>query len=57
MKGFLGRCHPFTRAIRVVVASWRWIESAKCRRLEVGVEEAMVQYSVFGFSFKVLAPL
>ena len=39
MRGFLKDVQPFTRAIRIVVATWRWIEAAPCRRLEVGVEE------------------
>jgi hypothetical protein len=25
---------------------WRWVESAQCRRLEVGVEETMVRHAV-----------
>ena len=39
MRGFLKDVQPFTRTIRIVVATWRWIEAAPCRRLEVGVEE------------------
>jgi hypothetical protein len=42
MHDFLGRCQIFTRSLRLLIATWRWIESAKVRRLEVGVEEAMV---------------
>jgi hypothetical protein len=43
MKYFLKHVHPFTRSIRILVAVWRWIESAQCRRGEVGTEEAMVR--------------
>jgi len=39
MRGFLKDVQPFTRTVRIVVATWRWIEAAPCRRLEVGVEE------------------
>ena len=39
MRGFLKDVQPFTRTIRIVVATWRWIEAAPCRRLEVGMEE------------------
>ena len=42
MSFFLNKVHIFTRTLRIVVAAWRWIESAQCRRGEVGVEEAMV---------------
>jgi hypothetical protein len=42
MKFFLSFVQPFTRALRIVVGSWRWIESAACRRGEIGVEELMV---------------
>jgi hypothetical protein len=42
MHWFLQICRPFTRTVRIVVAVWRWIEAAKPRRREVGVEEAMV---------------
>jgi len=42
MRWFLQRCHPFTRSLRILVGAWRWVESAQCRRLEVGVEETMV---------------
>jgi hypothetical protein len=42
MKWFLNYVHPFTRTLRLVVACWRWIESAQCRRGEVGTEEAFV---------------
>ena len=42
MKMFLNHVHPFTRALRILVGAWRWIESAQCRRGEVGVEEALV---------------
>jgi len=45
MRAFLQICQPFTRTIRIVVATWRWIEAAKPRRLEVGVEEAMVSFT------------
>lgn len=44
MRFFLRRVHPFTRSIRILVAAWRWIESAPCRRLEVGLEETMVTF-------------
>lgn len=43
MRWFLQRCHPFTRTLRILVGAWRWVESAQCRRLEVGVEETMVR--------------
>lgn len=42
MRHFLKVCHPFTRSVRILVAAWRWVESAPCRRLEVGVEETLV---------------
>ena len=42
MSYFLGYVQPFTRLVRLVVGSWRWIESASCRRSEVGMEEMMV---------------
>jgi len=42
MKYFLKFVHPFTRSVRILVAVWRWIEAAQCRRGEVGTEEAMV---------------
>lgn len=41
MRPFLQMCQPFTRSIRMIVATWRWIEAAKPRRLEVFVEEAL----------------
>mmetsp|Transcript_5810 Transcript_5810/g.11854 ORF Transcript_5810/g.11854 Transcript_5810/m.11854 type:complete len:907 (+) Transcript_5810:57-2777(+) len=41
MRWFLQTVQPFTRTLRILVAAWRWIEAAQCRRLEVGVEEAM----------------
>jgi hypothetical protein len=47
MHVFLDRCQPVTRSIRLLVATWRWIESAKVRRLEVGVEESMVSIQRF----------
>jgi hypothetical protein len=47
MHDFLDRCQPVTRSIRLLVATWRWIESAKVRRLEVGVEESMVSIQRF----------
>jgi hypothetical protein len=40
---FLGNVHFFTRGLRIVIGSWRWIESASCRRNEVGMEEIMVR--------------
>lgn len=43
MHYFLNYVQPFTRAVRILVGSWRWIESAQCRRGEVGAEEAMVR--------------
>ena len=43
MRWFLQTVQPFTRTLRILVGSWRWIEAAQCRRLEVGVEEAMVR--------------
>jgi hypothetical protein len=46
MRFFLGRVHPFTRSLRILVAAWRWVESAQCRRLEVGVEETMVSCKI-----------
>jgi hypothetical protein len=46
MSWFLNTVHIFTRTIRLVVATWRWIEAAQCRRLEVGVEEALVRYKI-----------
>lgn len=52
MHGFLQRVHPFTRTLRVVVGFWRWLESAKCRRLEVGVEETMVCVARILFAFE-----
>lgn len=36
---FLKGVKIFTRALRILVGSWRYVESAQCRRLEVGVEE------------------
>jgi len=39
MRGFLKAMQPFTRTVRIVVGTWRWIEAAPCRRMEVGVEE------------------
>lgn len=42
MRWFLKTVQPFTRTIRILVAVWRWVEAAQCRRLEIGVEEAMV---------------
>jgi len=42
MKYFLNFVHPFTRTLRILVAAWRWVEAAQCRRGEVGTEEAMV---------------
>ena len=44
MRSFLSRCHPFTRSLRILVGAWRWVESAQCRRLEIGVEETFVCY-------------
>jgi len=41
MRGFLNGVQPFTRGVRLLVAAWRWFESAPCRRLEVGVEESL----------------
>lgn len=41
MHHFLSYVHVFTRSLRILVAAWRWIEAAQCRRGEVGVEEAM----------------
>lgn len=38
---FLKDVQPFTRFVRIVVAAWRYFEASKCRRTEVGVEEAM----------------
>ena len=43
MKYFLNFIHPVTRSLRIIVGAWRWIESAQCRRGEVGTEEAMVR--------------
>ena len=43
MRWFLNTVQPFTRTLRILVAAWRWVEAAQCRRLEVGVEEAMVR--------------
>jgi hypothetical protein len=43
MRWFLDRVHPFTRTLRILVGAWRWVESAQCRRLEIGVEETMVR--------------
>lgn len=43
LRWFLKTVKPFTRALRILVGIWRWIEAAQCRRLEVGVEEAMVR--------------
>jgi hypothetical protein len=42
LSAFLNAVQPLTRSLRIVVAVWRWMEAAQCRRLEVGVEEAMV---------------
>lgn len=42
MRFFLKYVQPFTRSVRLLVAIWRWVESAQCRRGEVGSEEAMV---------------
>jgi len=42
MHGFLQMCRPFTRTLRIIVGAWRWIEAAKPRRGEVGLEEGMV---------------
>jgi hypothetical protein len=41
VRAFLKDVQPFTRFIRIVVAAWRYFEASKCRRTEVGVEEAM----------------
>jgi hypothetical protein len=43
LRGFLNAVQPLTRSLRIVVAAWRWMEAAQCRRMEVGVEEAMVR--------------
>jgi hypothetical protein len=43
MSFFLDYVTIFTRTLRAIVACWRWIESAQCRRREVGVEETMVR--------------
>jgi hypothetical protein len=43
MSFFLDYVSLFTRTLRIIVACWRWIESAQCRRGEVGVEETMVR--------------
>ena len=43
MKYFLNVVQPFTRSVRILMATWRWIEAAQCRRGEVGAEEAMVR--------------
>jgi hypothetical protein len=43
LAGFLNAVQPVTRTIRIVVAVWRWLEAAQCRRLQVGLEEAMVR--------------
>jgi hypothetical protein len=45
MRWFLKIVHPFTRGCRILVGAWRWVESAQCRRFEVGVEEFMVSTS------------
>jgi hypothetical protein len=45
MRGFMDRCQPITRSIRITVGAWRWIESAPSRRLKMGVEETMVRFS------------
>ena len=44
MKYFLNYVQPFTRTIRLLMASWRWVEAAQCRRGEVGTEEAFVRF-------------
>ena len=41
MKYFLGNVKIFTRTVRIVTATWRWIEAPESRRFEVGVEEFM----------------
>jgi len=51
MKYFLNYVHPFTRSLRIIVAAWRWIEAAQCRRGEVGTEEAMVCFGVDHFGW------
>ena len=38
MKYFLNFIHPVTRSLRIIVGAWRWIESAQCRRGEVGTK-------------------
>jgi hypothetical protein len=43
MHAFLNYVQPFTRSVRILVATWRWTESAQCRRDEVGAEEFMVR--------------
>lgn len=44
MRWFLQTVQVFTRCLRIVIGTWRWVEAAQCRRLEVGVEEAMVRF-------------
>mmetsp|Transcript_18891 Transcript_18891/g.27399 ORF Transcript_18891/g.27399 Transcript_18891/m.27399 type:complete len:903 (+) Transcript_18891:110-2818(+) len=39
MSSFLKSVQPFTRCVRILVATWRWVEAAPCRRWQVGVEE------------------
>jgi uncharacterized protein YegP (UPF0339 family) len=48
MSFFLSYVQPFTRGLRIFVGSWRWIESASCRRDEVGMEELMVSANSLG---------
>ena len=53
MHAFLDEVQPFTRTVRIIIAAWRWIEAAKPRRAEVGVEEAMA--FIGNHSFRILA--
>jgi hypothetical protein len=41
MRDFLKLVQPFTRTIRLVVATWRWIEASRPRRAEVFVVRAV----------------
>ena len=41
MKLFLNTVQPFTRSVRLLTGTWRWIEASPSRRIEVGMEEIM----------------
>ncbi len=41
MKLFLTTVQPFTRSVRLLTGTWRWVEASPSRRIEVGMEEIM----------------